>query len=101
MGSIIDILNIMLSDIGVIRSKYPECIVLNQDLDDCDTTQKIVIVIPEEDENSYYDFLLNNGIAMSSKEFTYRISHEKLFAEKMIKRATKLVDRIGRNGQLM
>lgn len=100
MGSIIDILNIMLSDIGVIRSKYPDCLILNPAFRDYDTAQKIVIVIPEEDENNYYDFLLDNGIATSSKEFTYRVSHEKQFADRMIERATKLMEVRGINGQL-
>ncbi|MBJ6751238.1 hypothetical protein [Geomonas anaerohicana] len=95
MGTIVDILNIRPRDIGVVHIKYPNCLILNPHFSDYDTAQRIVIVIPEEDENSYYDFLLNNGIAMSSKEFTYRISHEKLFADRMIERATKLVEILG------
>ncbi|QXE92417.1 hypothetical protein KP001_07805 [Geomonas subterranea] len=95
MGTIVDILNIRPRDIGVVHIQYPDCLVLNPAFIDYDTAQKIVIVISEEDENSYYDFLLNNGIAMSSKDFTYRVSHEKLFADRMIERATKLVEGLG------
>lgn len=100
MGTIIDILNIMPRDIEVFHIKYPDCLILNPAFRDYDKAQKIVIVIPDEEENSYYDFLLNNGIATSSKEFTYRVSHEKLFADRMIERATKLMEGKGINGLL-
>ncbi len=94
MGTIIDILKITPKEIGVIHGKYPNCLVLNLNLNNYNTVQKIVIVIPWEEENSYYDFLLEHCIAMSSKEFVYRINHEIKFAERMMARATKLVDEI-------
>jgi hypothetical protein len=100
MGTIIDILKIMPTEIEIIYGKYPNCLILNTDLDTYDSTQNIVIVIPEGEENDYYDFLLEHCIAMSSKEFTYRISHEKFFAERMMARATKLVEEIRNNNPL-
>ncbi len=100
MGTIIDILKIKPKEIGIIHGKYPNCIVLNLNLHNYNNVQKIVIVIPGEEENSYYDFLLEHCIAMSSKEFIYRINHEKIFAERMMARAAKLVEEIKDNNLL-
>lgn len=99
MGSIVDVLNLMPSEIHILQSKYPSCLILNENIHGY-VAQKLVIVIPEEDESSYYEFLLKNFIALSSKEFTYKITHDKQFAKIMRARAAELIEETGHNSQL-
>ncbi|WP_129126398.1 hypothetical protein [Geomonas oryzae] len=92
MGTIVDILTLEPRELCVFQAKYPHFEILNNTLSGLSTRQKIVISIQEEDEDSYYDFLLLNYIALSSKEFTHRLSHDKLFAERIKTRAEILFE---------
>ncbi|MBJ6801578.1 hypothetical protein [Geomonas propionica] len=50
--------------------------------------QQYRITIEAEDEDSYYNFLLDNCMATSSHNFYYRVRLDKAFSEKIRRRKT-------------
>jgi len=83
MGAIIDILLIGEREIGVVERKYPDCVIRNLTYS-TQLTQRYRLIIPNQDlDDTYYNFLVENNIAMSSMNFRFRLESDKKFAERM------------------
>jgi hypothetical protein len=88
--AIIDTLHLGKEELSIIQAKYPDCKVTNQSHSDY-SIQKYRVIIPNEDGcvDSYYKFLIENGIAMSSSNFLGRIVSDQRFVDRM---RTKVYD---------
>ena len=87
MGAIIDTLLLGKSEITLVEKKYPQCIVRNM-TNSKQLTQRYRLIIPNEDlDDNYYNFLVDNSIAMSSSNFRCRLESDKKFTERMRTRA--------------
>jgi len=83
MGAIIDTLLIGKREIGVIEKRYPHCVIRNM-TNTRQLTQRFRLIIPDEDlDDAYYNFLVENSIAMSSMNFRCRLESDSNFAERM------------------
>jgi hypothetical protein len=90
MGAITDILHIGPAEVRLLAARYPDCLVSNQ-TNSHRAIQKYRVIIPNEDENDYYLFLLDNGIAICSRNFLARIESDRKFADTMRARMWKAV----------
>jgi len=95
MGAVIDILFLKGSDISILRGKYSRCVIYSLDSQSLNT-QRYRIIIPEEDVEDYYGFLVDNMIAMSSTNFRLRLESDSLFKDRMTSRASALLRAIDR-----
>lgn len=87
MGAIVDVLLIGRSGICTIMKKYPACVVRNM-TNSSQLTQKYRIIIPDQElDETYYNFLVDSRIALSSLNFRMRLESDKAFKEKMTARA--------------
>jgi hypothetical protein len=83
MGSIIiDTLLIGTEDLTIITGRYPRCKV-TKFTNPRHMAQQYRVRIQGEDEECYYNFLLDNRIAMSSNNFYYRVKSDRRFADRM------------------
>jgi len=104
MGAIVDTLYLDLEELSLIQGMYPDCKVINQSHSDY-SVQKYRIIIPHEDWclDSYYIFLIDNRIAMSSNNFVGRIASDQRFVNRMSTRIAELADKTNgavRTGQI-
>lgn len=90
MGAVIDILFLKSPDISILRSKYSKCVIYSMDSQSVNS-QRYRIIIPEEDVEDYYGFLVDNMIAMSSTNFRLRLESDLLFKDRMTNRASALL----------
>ena len=90
MGAIVDVIVIGKGGIAVIETRYPRCVMRNI-TNSRQLTQKYRLIIPnEESEESYYCFLVDNGIALASSNFRARMDSDEAFAERMRRRSVTL-----------
>jgi len=90
MGAILDTLMLGPSELLIIKVKYPQCV--TQSLTESDNLfQEYRIIIENEDESNYYDFLVDNHIALSSNKFYFRLKNDKRFGKRMISRMNQVV----------
>lgn len=84
MGNIIDTLYLDKRELMIFKSSYPNAQVFNQSYSDT-SIQRYRVIIPNENRStdSYYTFLINNGIAMSSSNFIRRIAGDQKFVSRM------------------
>lgn len=82
MGAIVDVLHLGQKELCLIKVEYPNCLAINQ-TNSSHIIQKYRVIIPDEDEDSYYMFLLDNRIATSSANFLCRVENDPKFAESM------------------
>ena len=68
MGAVVDTLVLGPSELLIIRIKYRRCVIENL-TKSCHKFQKYRVIIPNEDESNYYDFLIDRNIAMCSSKF--------------------------------
>ena len=82
MGAIVDTLYANEDEISLIVKQYPDChLEMKNPLH---SIEKYTVVIPDEIEERYYDFLIENNIPMSSANFLKRLNEDVLFAEKVL-----------------
>lgn len=81
---ITDILLLGPQELKILCDQYHNCEV-NKLTDSEDLIQQYGVSIQAEDEESYYDFLLDNCIAMSSHNFYYRVKNDRMFSDRMKK----------------
>lgn len=93
MGAIVDTLLLDLIDIRMVQDKYPDCVITKQ-TNHKSVIQKFQLVIPNEDEHRYYYFLVDNCIAMSSRNFVRMALNDPDFMIRM-------KERIARNRRLL
>ncbi|TGU75073.1 hypothetical protein E4633_06355 [Geomonas terrae] len=80
-----DVLILGPEELRIVREEYPDCKV--DRLSNSDTLiQQYRITLELEEENTYYNFLLENCMAMSSHNFYYRVKVDKIFSERIRKR---------------
>jgi len=91
MGAIVDTLYLGESELSIVQGKYPRCHITNQS-GTGSTIQKYRVIIPDEEwcDDSYYIFLLDNGIAMSSNSFIGRVESDPKFVERMKARMSEI-----------
>ena len=82
---ITDILLVGPEELKIVCDNYSTCKV-NKLTDSENLIQQYEITIQDESEKDYYDFLLDNCIAMSSQNFYLKIKSDKKFCERMKKR---------------
>lgn len=93
MGAIVDVLLLGKHEINLVVRRYPACVVRNM-TNSNQLTQKYRLIIPNEDlDDTYYNFLVDNGIAMSSANFRCRIDSDAKFTERMRTRAIAKLDK--------
>lgn len=92
MGAIVDILHLVQEEFCIVKNRYPDCLVSSR-TSSCNVIQRYRVIIPHEIEDSYYVFLLENCIAMSSANFINRIGSDKKFAERMKSRIAKAIEK--------
>jgi hypothetical protein len=95
LGAIVDTLFIEEADLRLVKERYPRCVAMNQS-DDALLIQRYRVIIPDEDlaDDSYYLFLLENGIAMSSNNFLSRVESDRPFAERMSRKIAESMERV-------
>ena len=91
MGAVTDVLHVGPKELCLIKTEYPDCLLINQSNTEF-TIQKIRVIIPNEDEESYYLFLLDNCIAMSSVNFRCRVESDRKFADSMRARMKRAIE---------
>jgi hypothetical protein len=95
MRAIVDLLYLKVVEVGIIKNQYPHCqITLRSGAKD--HIQQYQLVLPDEDENddSYYNFLLDNLIAMCSRKFHARLARDKDFRSRIRARADSNLDKM-------
>ena len=81
-----DILLLGPEEVKIICDQYPKCKV-DQLTSSEDLIQQYEITLQDEDEEEqYYDFLLDNCIAMSSHNFYSKVKSDKNFCDRIKKR---------------
>ena len=87
MGAIIDTLLLGEPEIILLKNKYPQC-VIKKITDSIQLIERYRLIVPGEDpDDNYYNFLVDNGIAMSSTNFRSRLESDARFTERMRTRA--------------
>ena len=82
---ITDILLVGPEELKILCDNYPTCKVKKL-TDSENLIQQYEVSIQGECEKNYYDFLLDNCIAMSSHNFYSKVKTDKKFCERMKKR---------------
>jgi len=82
MGAVVDTLILGPSELLIIRIKYNKC-VIEKLTKSCHNIQRYRVIIPDEDESNYYDFLIEEHIAMCSSKFYSRLESDKIFKERV------------------
>lgn len=86
MGAIVDVLLLGKSEMKALEANYPHCVIRNM-TNSTQLTQKYRLIVPDEDLEDYYDFLVDNMIAMSSSNFRARLESDERFKKRMTARA--------------
>ena len=94
MGAILDVLHLGQEEFCIVKDKYPDCLVASR-TSSCHIIQQYRVIIPNEIEENYYIFLLDNCIAMSSAKFLGRIDSDEKFAERMRSKIMKAIENVG------
>lgn len=91
MGAIVDILFLGPDEVRLIRSKYPQCLLASMAADER-PTRRYRLIIPNEElaDEGYYNFLVDNMIALSSASFRSRLDSDGGFRERMQARVAEL-----------
>ena len=79
---ITDILLLGPEELKILCDRYPTCEVKKLTESEF-VIQQYEISIQDEDEENYYNFLLDNCIAMSSHKFYSRVKSDKDFSDKI------------------
>lgn len=82
MGAVVDTLILGHEELNILTIEYTRCILRNL-TNTAQAFQHYRIIIENENEEDYYDFLVQNKIAMSSHKFYSRVKSDKIFASKM------------------
>ena len=88
MGAIIDVLLIGKAGVLQLQKKFPQAVVRNMTNSQQLTQKYRVIISGEELEDSYYNFLIDTCMALSSHNFRNRLDSDALFRDKMTARAS-------------
>ncbi|QWV96923.1 hypothetical protein KP003_17305 [Geomonas nitrogeniifigens] len=80
-----DILILDQEELKLVRDKYIDCKLDKLSPSDS-MIQQYRITIDVDNENSYYNFLLDNCIAMSSHNFYFRVKVDTIFFERIRRR---------------
>ena len=96
MGAIVDILLLAECDIHVLKSRYPCCVLTNK-TNSAQLIQQYRLIVPNVDQydDSYYYFLFDNKIAMTSRNFQSRFENDELFRVRIRARADEPMDETG------
>ncbi|HJV64940.1 MAG TPA: hypothetical protein VJ550_04335 [Geomonas sp.] len=70
MSAIVDMIYAKSEQLAVLVRKYPECHLEERDY--CLKSQVYLLFLPGVSEESYFDFLIENALAMSSTSFLRR-----------------------------
>lgn len=87
-GELVKIMDVLLlgpEELKILRDKYISCKINNLTSSE-DLIQQYRLSMQVEDEEDYYNFLLDNCMAMSSHNFYSRVKVDKSFADRMKKR---------------
>lgn len=87
MGAVVDTVHANGDEISLILRKYPNCYV--QIRSPLPGIESYVVIIPDETADSYYEFLADNAIAMSSTNFLNRLNSDSEFSRRMLRRIQK------------
>ena len=94
MGAIVDTLHLGQAELSMVKRRYPDCVITNIDKT---TSHRIIqryrVIIPGESEESYYLFLLNNCMAMTSTNFLGRLESDQKFAQRMRAKVTEIIEK--------
>ena len=82
MGAIVDVLHLGESELETVKRQYPGCSITNE-THSYHSIQRYRVIIPSEDEEGYYLFLVQNTIATCSTNFLSRTQSDQRFAERM------------------
>jgi hypothetical protein len=82
MAAIVDMMVVGLEELVAITKEYPDAVV-QPTLPATGLIRRFRVIIPNEDEDSWYKYLVANRIAMSSKNFFTRIKSDPRFADRM------------------
>ncbi|QWV92896.1 hypothetical protein KP004_17245 [Geomonas oryzisoli] len=82
MSVIIDTLIIGLGEPTILTEAFPDCKVTKLTRADA-MIQRYRVILKDEDEERYFEFLQDNCMAMTSNRFYFRVKNDKAFAEKM------------------
>lgn len=95
MGAIVDTLFLDEKEMSILVKEYPDCKVVNQSHSDYGI-QRYRVIIPNDDNStdSYYLFLINHGIAMSSRNFLGRIASDQKFVDRMRLKVTESLNKM-------
>lgn len=94
MGAIVDILFLGQEEISLIKNTFPGCVLINL-TNSNHLTQRYRLIIPGvDDDDSYYNFLADNLIAMSSSNFRSRLESDQTFSERMGARAAATLQKL-------
>jgi len=91
LGAIVDVLHLGIGDLELIKRQYPDCSVTNETRSH-HSVQRYRVIIPSEDEENYYLFLVQNTIAACSTNFLSRAQSDNKFAERMKARITRYLE---------
>lgn len=88
MGAIVDILLLDPDNTDLLKKQYPGCVLTNLS-NTAHRLQEYKLIVPELDlyDDSYYFFLYDNLIAMSSRNFLARFEYDKHFRDTIRARA--------------
>jgi hypothetical protein len=94
VGNIVDTLYLDRRELMIFKSSYPDAQIFNQSYSD-NSVQRYRVIIPNEERSadSYYTFLVSNGIAMSSSNFIRRIAGDRKFVSRMEESIQEFADR--------
>jgi len=89
MNLILDRLFIQPKELALITEKYPACKITKLGGSD-QLIQQFRVNIKDEVEEAYFDFLVDNAIAMSSNKFYFRVKSDIKFADRMNARISQV-----------
>lgn len=86
MSSITDILYADSKELSVLVGKYPNCHLSKLDWYVC--KQRYLVVIPDEPEDCYFNFLIDNALALASLNLSRRFYNDAKLARAVRARIT-------------
>jgi len=92
MGAIVDTLHLGQAELKMVKGRYPDCLVTNKTMSH-HIIQRYRVIIPGESEESYYLFLLNSCIAMTSTNFLCRLESDQAFAKRMRATVAEIIEK--------
>ena len=94
MGAIVDTLFLGEDEISLFKKTFPDCVLINL-TDSSHLHQRYRLIIPSQDlDDSYYYFLIDNHIAMSSISFRSRLESDEKFTARMEARAATMLGKL-------